>query len=98
MINDKRFQDCNWLEKIFRYRYYVLIPFKYIWYMYINDFIVRETNINKDSGYIQDTDNIYNPKGKELLELLKGSAQCDMKWYYTSDEVFRKINNKFSDL
>jgi hypothetical protein len=33
----KRFQECNWLEKVWRYRFYIFIPFKYIWYICIKD-------------------------------------------------------------
>ena len=28
----KRFQECNWYEKLWRYRFYLAIPFKWIWF------------------------------------------------------------------
>lgn len=94
-MSDKRFQECNWLEKVWRYRFYISIPFKYIWFMYIKDFVVRETVFNEEKGHIEDTGEIYNPRGKELWDILKGSAQGPMKWYYTSEEVFSKLDRKY---
>ena len=28
----KRFQECNWLVKLWRYRFYLPLPFKFIYY------------------------------------------------------------------
>ena len=89
----KRFQECNWVVKLWRYRWYLPIPFQYIWYMYIKDFVVRETALNEEKGYIEDTGEIYNPRGKNLWRLLIGMAQGPMKWYYTSEEVFSKLKD-----
>lgn len=93
-MGKKRFQECNWLEKVWRYRFYIPIPFKYIWFMYIKDFVVRETTFNKSKSHMEDTGEIYNPRGKNLCKLLKGIAQCNMNWTYTSEEVFGKLRNK----
>jgi hypothetical protein len=60
--------------------------------MYIKDFVVRETTLNEENGYIEDTGEIYNPRGKELWGILKGSAQGPMKWYYTTEEVFANLD------
>lgn len=94
-MTEKRFQECNWLEKLWRYRWYLLIPFQYVWYMYIKPFIVRETDLNESSGYIEDTGEVWNPRGKNLWRLLIGMAQSKMKWYYTSEEVLGKF--KFNE-
>jgi hypothetical protein len=91
----KRFQESNWLVKVWRYRWYIPIPFKYFWYMCIQSFVVRETAINKNKGYVEDTGEIYNPKGKNLWSLLIGMAQHKMRWYYTSEEVFGNIKKKY---
>ena len=90
----KRFQECNWLEKVWRYRFYVYIPFKWFYFMYIKPFVVRETTLNEEEGYIEDTDKTWYPKGKELWHILVGSAQCDMNWTYTMEEVFGRIKEK----
>lgn len=83
----KRFQECNWLVKLWRYRWYILIPFKYIWFMYLKPLIVMETYKNDKTNVIEDTGKVYNPRGKELWGILKGLSQSKMNWYYTSDEV-----------
>jgi len=88
----KRFQECNWLVKLWRYRWYILIPFKYIWFMYLKPLIVMETYKNDKTNVIEDTGKVYNPRGKELWGILKGLAQSKMNWYYTSDEVMEFFN------
>lgn len=70
-----RFQECNWLVKLWRYRWYVPIPFKWTW------LIVR--------GFISPIKNNMTPK--ELYGIMIGEAQCSMKWYYTQEEVQEKI-------
>lgn len=95
-MSNKRFQECNWLEKVWRYRFYVYIPFKWVYFMYIKPFVVRETTLNEEKGYVEDTGEIWNPRGKELWGILVGSAQGDMKWYYSMEEVFGSIKEKFN--
>jgi hypothetical protein len=87
----KRFQECNRLGKMWRYRFYIPIPFKYLWFMYIKSLVVRETALNVEKEHIEDTGEIYNPTGKNLWRLLIGSAQCDMNWTYTQEEVMGKL-------
>jgi len=41
----KRFQECNWLVKLWRYRFYILIPFKFIYWRYI--FNTAKTDLTK---------------------------------------------------
>lgn len=98
MKNNKRFQECNWLVKIWRYRFYIPIPFKWIYYMYIKPLDIIETKVDEDKGCVVDTENVYNPKGKNLYRLLIGMAQGPMKWYYTSEEVMDRIKNKYKDV
>jgi len=93
-MTEKRFQECNWVEKLWRYRWYLLIPFQWFWYMYIKLFVVLETKRDELSGHIEDTGETYNPRGKNLWRLLIGIAQGKMKWYYTSEEVFAKFKEK----
>jgi len=90
-MSEKRFQDCNKIVQIWRYRWYLLIPFQYIWFMYVKPFVVKETEMDDDKGHIVDTGEVYNPRGKDLWRLLIGMAQGEMKWYYTSEEVFGKL-------
>jgi len=65
--------------------------------MYIISFIVRETNLNEDKGCIEDTGEIYNPRGKMLWRLLIGIAQSDMNWTYTHEEVIGRLDKHFKD-
>jgi len=31
-MNIRRFQECNWLVRLYRYRWYLTIPFKWVFY------------------------------------------------------------------
>lgn len=84
----KRFQDCNWLVKLWRYRFYVAIPFKWLWYTYVKDFYV--TN---DETLMDETVN-----KRELWGILIGTAQFKMCWYHTWEEVKGRFKfNKDND-
>jgi len=91
---EKRFQECSLVIKIFRYRWYLLIPFKWFYFMFLRSFKVYETEIDKKRGCVVDTGVIYNPRGKKLWSLLIGVAQGNMKWYYSSEEVFDNLERK----
>lgn len=82
-ISEKRFQECNWIVKCFRYRWYLLIPFQWL-NTRIRYYFSKDKN-NED-------DNIYT--GVNLFRILIGMAQMKMKWYYTSEEVFEKLGFK----
>lgn len=94
-MKEKRYQECNVIQKIWRLRWYIPIPFLWFWYMTIKPFKVLETNFDEDSGCVVDTEKYYTIRGKDLWSLLKGSAQTKMKWFYTMEEVFGDIKNKF---
>lgn len=63
------------------------IPFKWVYFMYIKPLTVHETEFNKEKGYIDKTGEVWNPKGKGLWRILIGTAQGDMNWTYTMEEV-----------
>ena len=86
-MSDKRFQDCNWFIKLLRYRWYLTIPFKWIWFMYIKPLKIREFDLDGDDI------TIYVPKNKELWSILIGESQSKMKWFWTHDEVLLKIKS-----
>ena len=67
----KRYQDSNWVVKLWRRRHYIYIPFKFISYK------------------LRGGDDF--PNNKTLWGVLVGSAQCDMKWTYTMEEVKESI-------
>lgn len=87
----KRFQDCNKVTQIWRYRWYLAIPFIFA-YKYI-----KGINIQVDDmvdGKIVPTNNTIKPDSKLLWKLIKGEVQGYMNWYYTSEEVFAKSREK----
>lgn len=85
----KRFQECNKVIKLFRYRWYLLIPFKYFYFTYIKEFRVYEDKIINNK--LVNTNDYYILKGKELFETLKSLLQSKMAWYYTMEEVMEEI-------
>lgn len=64
----KRFQDSNWLIKLWRLRHYVYIPFRFIFWKF------------NDNGLVH---------YKDRWKILVGTAQCDMRWFYTQEEVLK---------
>lgn len=93
-MREKRFQECNILGKTWRYRWYLLLPFQWVWFRWIKPMKVIETEFNEEEGYICDTDRRWYPKGRQLWSVLKGSAQCKMNWLYTQEEVMARLRMK----
>ncbi len=75
----KRYQESNWIVKVWRRRHYVYIPFKWCMY-YIRCYL------HNDNGEFN---------GKTLWHILIGVAQCDMKWTYTQEEIEESIKQKY---
>lgn len=103
----KRFQECNKLVKLWRYRWYLCIPFIVIWYKIFGlktmVHIMPETddeNINV-SGLDKDKLNfpvfIRNRNFGQLVKIATGQMQMKMDWYFTSEEVFSNIKNRLRD-
>jgi len=86
----KRFQECNWLEKVWRYRWYLPIPFQWLWFTRIKPFKVGKDEVV--DGELVHTDDYDTVNGKLLWSLLVGSAQIEMRWYHTNEEVFSSFN------
>jgi len=80
----KRFQECNWLQKMWRYRYYLYIPFKWTYYQMVGLKVRRH----------EDPTQYDVSRGKQLWRLLKGSAQCDMNFVHTTEEVMEMLKQK----
>jgi hypothetical protein len=88
----KRFQECNWAEKLWRYRFYILIPFKWAYYNWVKNFTVIDVETNSPETPVPYE--TLTLKGKELWGILIGDAQLKMNWIWTSDEVFSRIKDK----
>jgi hypothetical protein len=73
----KRFQESNWIVKLWRLRHYIYIPFRFLSYK------------------LRGGDDF--PNDKTPWSVLVGSAQCDMNWNYTSEEVNEYISKNRDD-
>ena len=80
-MSEKRFQECNRLEKAWRYRWYLLIPFQWVYYMTIGKFKVIDDESHEE----------FILKALPLKKVLIGLAQNRMRWYWTYEEVLDKI-------
>lgn len=89
MKDNKRFQECSLIVKLWRYRWYILIPFKYLWYQL---FGAKEC-IEHDETFTEI--GRFNIKGRLLWSIMKSEAQSKMNWYYTTEEVFNSIKDKY---
>ena len=81
----KRYQECNLIVKIFRRRWYLLIPFQWVYYMAIDNIKIYKDEIIDET--LCDTGEFYYPDYKLLWDILIGEAQGKMKWYYTMEEA-----------
>lgn len=86
----KRFQECNRIEKVWRYRWYLLLPLKWFWRNHIVGMTIG-IDEEDENGNIVDSGRFYVPTGKNLWKLLVGEAQMKMGWYYTHEEVLEKL-------
>jgi hypothetical protein len=76
----KRFQECNKMEKLWRYRWYLLLPF--VW-LRIKFSILTSKNTEE-----------LGMTNKNIWKISKGLMQSKMKWYYTMDEVMSNLKTK----
>jgi hypothetical protein len=91
----KRFQECNKVVKLWRYRWYLALPFLFIWRMMkVKQIPGHEWDEEKQE--IIETKPM-RPTGKLIWRLTIGEVQCRMHWYYTSEEVFDRIDTKLKD-
>jgi hypothetical protein len=79
----KRFQECNKIEKLWRYRWYLLLPF--VW-LRIKFSVLISKNVED-----------LNMTNKNIWKISKGLMQSKMKWYYTMDEVMDSLKEKMVD-
>ena len=73
MSKEERYQECNPLEKLWRMRHYLKVPFR---------FVKCKMKMHEDSVV---------GGNKNLWNILIGTAQCDMKYYWTQEEVMDKL-------
>ncbi len=83
----KKFQDCNRITKLWRLRWYLLLPFQWLWSMYVKPIVVWDVSFKQ-------TGEKWSPRGKNLWSLLKGSAHGKMRWVWTHEEVMERFRKK----
>ena len=81
----KRFQECNFLEKLWRYRWYLLLPFLFIKHKF-NSLKVYEDKQNDDGEWYH-SDDYFIADNELLWSICLGKVQHKMKWYHSMEEV-----------
>lgn len=93
MKKELRYQECNRLQKLWRLRFILIVPLKFLFYNFFSEFkVYRDEMID---GEIVHTDNYDIIRGKNLYRLLIGDAHIKMNWTLTMEEVQEKIKNNF---
>ena len=90
----KRFQECNRIVKIWRYRWYLAIPFVFLWRTI--SFEIFEDEVV--DGKVKPTGETINVDSATLWGICVGDAQFKMEWHYTHEEVKASMNEKFKNL
>ena len=52
---------------------------------------IPETEYDHELCMVTPNNKVTTPNNKQLWSILIGSAQCDMKWIYTTEEAMSKI-------
>lgn len=95
-IKNKRFQECNKIIQIWRFRWYVMIPFNWLWFSYITPFkVVVDEIVDNQPHCVNEYEVI---RGWNLWKILKGRAQIKMKWYYTWKEVKERSRKTWKEV
>lgn len=80
----KRFQEANFLVKLWRCRWYITIPFRVFWYVLVGMKI-----------YDCSTNSVYKERNiKKIFDISIGLIQTEMNWVYSSEEVIERISRK----
>ena len=84
MTEQKRFQECNLLTKLWRLRHYLPIPFNACQFWFHN------------AIYANDSHHLLS--FRTCWSICIGIAQSKMGWYYTWEETKKRLEKKFSEL
>jgi hypothetical protein len=86
----KRFQEINKIHQLWRYRWYILIPFQVLWYRIVGLKILHHNQDNSKYFFYKER-NL-----KTLISICVGTAQSKMSWYYTSEELFSNLEKRIN--
>jgi len=81
-MEEKRFQYCSWYVKLWRRRYYFLVPYEAIKFYFLNSLYARKSDDLLDF--------------RTCCHITLGLACCKMKWYYTHEEVRERMKKKLT--
>lgn len=88
MTEPKRYQDCPWYVRLWRRRWYLLVPWWTLRFRF-TPWVEPDTGeIVKDEPY-----NSWETSWKIAL----GTATGKMNWYYTWDEVKERLGISLED-
>ena len=83
MHHKKRYQECSKLEKFWRRRWYLAVPFLAL-YHYLFDKIYNPTHdVFSKASY------------KEWYHITRGEVEFFMNYFYTEEEMNKKIEEMF---
>ena len=82
----RKFQNCPWYVKFWRYRWYLLIPLDAI-IIYFTPW----TDVDSGENKLDDTWNTW----EQSWSISIGLAQCKMKWFYSTEDVKKQLIHKF---
>lgn len=77
----KRYQECNFIEKLWRSRWKLTTPFLFLYHSILDPLKIYDPELNTHEVV----------KGKNLWKLLQGIIDMKMKHFYTSEEIKEKI-------
>lgn len=89
----KRYQECNKIQKIWRHRWKLIIPFVAVYYYAARKKVYMD--INTDKGLIH-TKHFEYMSMKLCWRIAQGDASSKMNHYYTHEEVMQRFENKFN--
>jgi hypothetical protein len=89
----KKYQECNRLEKIWRSRWYLAVPFMFI-YHYLSGLYIGKDK-QDENGKWKHTDEYFTASPKLIWELMLGEAQIKMNYVYDHEDVM-KIMEEYS--
>lgn len=91
----KRYQECNWITRQIRKRWYLIVPFVAIYYYLSNKRVYRDEIVDDKLVHTDDYDvmNWYL-----CWSISMGEAQGKMKYYYTHEEVKERMKERFGSL
>lgn len=88
----KRYQECNRIEKVWRQRWKLIVPFVAIFYYVTRKKVYMDVSV--DNGIVH-TNHFDYMSWKLCWRIAQGDSSSKMNHYYTQEEVMQRLNDKF---